>query len=326
MMRRILACSLAAVAAVLSLTGLAQDRRVFTAGRFALVLNGSDVGLLRSAEGGEAQADVILENGPGGQKPAPKKHLGSLSFIPVQVQAGFDLAPLFYSDLADFVSGHQQRRSGAIVVADFDFHEKARREFSQALISEVAFPSFDSSAKDPAYMTVTWAPENTRLVKSSGKLQSPVSKKPKIWIPSNFRLEIDGLDCTRVNKIEGLTIKQKIIENAIGEVRDYQKEPGALEIPNLKITLAESSAESWMDWYEDFVIKGNCTDDKEKGGRLVFLAPNLQTELLEIKFFNLGIFKLTTDKAEANADAIKRMTAELYCEKMELVPKGKLDD
>ena len=54
---------------------------------------------------------------------------------------------------------------------------------------------------------------------------------------SNFRLRFtndSSFDTVlaKVNKIEALTVKQKVVENAIGELRDYQQEP-AIRFPNL---------------------------------------------------------------------------------------------
>ena len=72
------------------------------------------------------------------------------------------------------------------------------------------------------------------------------------------------------------------------------------------------------------MLQGNNGDDKEKNGTLTFLDANRSTELGKINFFNLRIFKLSDDTTSANAgDAIRRLVAELYCERMELhIPPG----
>ena len=51
----------------------------------------------------------------------------------------------------------------------------------------------------------------------------------------------------------------------IGESRDPQSVPTQLVFPNLTITLAKISAQSWFDWYKDFVINGNNGPSNEKG-------------------------------------------------------------
>jgi len=145
------------------------------------------------------------------------------------------------------------------------------------------------------------------------------AKIQKKWLPSNFKLHIDGLDgaCSRVNKIEAITVKQKVVENPVGELRDFQKEPAVLEIPNLVITFPESHSEEFYKWHEDFVIKGNNGDDKEKNGSLEFLTPNLSEVLFTITFKHLGVFKLTPEKVESASENLRRLKAEMYCEEME---------
>jgi hypothetical protein len=167
-------------------------------------------------------------------------------------------------------------------------------------------------------MTLKLAPEYTRTKKASGKVQQPTQVEQKRWLPSNFRLEIDGLDCTRVNKIDSFTLKQSVISSPIGENRDYEREPATVEVPNLVITFAATSADSWQKWFDDFVINGNAFDDKEKSGKLTFLTPDLKSELGFVNFFHLGIFKLDDDASEdATGNVIQRFKAELYCERME---------
>ncbi len=122
-----------------------------------------------------------------------------------------------------------------------------------------------------------------------------------------------------VNKIEAITIKQKVVENPGGDPR--QVEPAVLEFPNLIITLTEAEGRrvfpetnNFYGWHEDFVILGNNGRDQEKGGTLEYLAPDGRTELFTLTFFNLGIFKITPERAEAGGESIKRIKVEMYCE------------
>ncbi len=189
-------------------------------------------------------------------------------------------------------------------------------EFFNALLTETTIPACDASSKEPAYLTLKFAPELTRSQPGTGKLDGAAEKKQKPWTPSAFRLAIDGLPCNRVSKIESLTIKQLVTESAIGDIRDYEKEPAKLEIPNLKITFDEADIGPWSDWFDHFVVQGFSGEADEKNGTLTFLAPNLKTALAHIELKNLGIFKLSKHKYEAAADASRKVTAELYCERM----------
>ena len=91
--------------------------------------------------------------------------------------------------------------------------------------------------------------------------------KGKTWLPSNFRLKIDGLEqaCKQLTKLEAVTIKQAPASNAT-------KEPGSIEIPNLVVTVSEHTADDWYAWHQQFVVDGKAGQDKEKSGTLEYLA------------------------------------------------------
>jgi hypothetical protein len=280
-------------------------------GGFALELDGILIGLLKSARGGHAYADVVEEKL--GVDHIAKKHLANLKYEDITIQIGFSMTKAIYDWIAASWASSYQRKNGSIQAANYKMEIKQVREFFHALITETTIPACDASAKDPAYLTLKLAPEQTVSKAGSGKLKGTLNKNQKKWVPSNFRLEIDGLPCKKVTKIDSFTVKQTF-GDSLGDTRE--DEPGKLEIPNLRITFAESDVGPWAAWFDDFVIKGNSTDESEKGGRLTFLAPDRKKELATIEFFNLGIFKLSSDKPEANADKTKRVTAELYVERM----------
>jgi len=288
--------------------------RSYVTGNFQLVLDGIKSGFLKSIEGGTATAEVISE--PVGGSPFVTKHLGAIGYDPFVARLGLSMSKDVYEWINASWSANYQRKNGAVVAVDQKQTAVSQREFFNALVTETSFPKLDGGSKDPAYLTLKFAPEYTRTSKASGKVSAP--SKQKLWLPSNFRLTIDGLDCTRVRSVESFTVRQSLATDDIGDARDYLKEPGKLEFPNLAINLAESSAKTWLDWFESFVIKGNSEDKKEKNGSIAILSPNLKDELLRVDLFNLGIFKIAPDTAEANVDRVATVTAHLYCERMEL--------
>ena len=141
-------------------------------------------------------------------------------------------------------------------------------------------------------------------------------------LSSNFRLNIAGLDCTKVAKIDSFTVKQRLagetLDKAHYQVGAIQTAPAnLLEFPNLRIELATVSAETWRAYFRSFVIDGNSSAMNEKTGTLSFLAPNLSTVLASISFQNLGILRLEDAPPDASVE-ITRVVAELYCERMQL--------
>jgi hypothetical protein len=186
---------------------------------------------------------------------------------------------------------------------------------------ETTMPTLDAAGKDVARMTVKLSPEYTRA-KAGSAVKAPAGNDPrsqKRWTPANFRFEMTGLNGTKVNKIDSFTVRQATAEHSVGEQRDYEKAPGKLEFPNLRITLAASSAQTWVDWHDDFVIKGNNGTAQERSGAIVYLDPSRTVELGRVNLSNCGIFRLGQQKVEAGRESIARMVADLYCERMDLV-------
>lgn len=298
------------------LVGAGSAERSYVSGKFALELDGVFAGWVYSAEGGHAVADVVTEK-LGGDYLA-KKHIANVKYEEITIEVGANMSKAVYEWISDTLAGKYTRKNGAIIAADFDYKETSRITFAGAILTEISMPALDAASKDAAKMTLKFKPEYTRRVLSSrgAPMPQPDEKKHKQWLPANFRLRIDGLDeaASRVNKIEALVIKQKVVENAVGEQRDYEIEPTSVEIPNLVITLAEAYSEPLYAWHDDFVVMGNAGDEQEKGGTLEYLAPDGRTVLFTLIFRNLGIFKVAPDKMEAGAEQIRRIKAEMYCE------------
>jgi phage tail-like protein len=297
---------------------ITSTSRGYVAGKYALEIDGINAGWVMSAEGGHATSDVVQEKlGP---DHIIKKHIAGVKYEDISLSVGTGMSKGFYNWMKDSFDHKYSRKNGAVITADYDYKEHSRLTFTNALITEIGFPALDAGSKDAAKMTIKCKPEYTRFTTgASGSIAGKFANKQEVqkkWLPSNFRLKIDDLDCTKVNKIEAITIKQKVVENPVGELRDYECEPAHLEIPNLVVTFPESHAEKWFKWHEEFVIKGNNGDKEEKGGSLEFLSPNLKDVLFTITFDHLGIFKLTPEKVEAGSENIRRLKAELYCEEM----------
>ena len=113
------------------------------------------------------------------------------------------------------------------------------------------------ASNSPAYVTVRLAPGLTRDVTPPATLP-PAGPAPPVSLSSNFRLNIAGLDCTKVAKIDSFTVKQPLagetLHNAYYQVDEIQTAPAhLLEFPNLRIELATASAETWRTWLQSLV-------------------------------------------------------------------------
>jgi len=299
---------------------ITSNDRAYGISKYYIELQHTFAGFVKNLSGGDATADVVLEKL--GSDHLTKKHLGNVKYEEVSFQCGTGMSKELYNWINtgfNQTSHNRGREDGAIVFQDYDGGEQSRLTWHNGLITELGMPPLDASSKDACNMTIKFKPEITRKTwAAAGKFTVPQdAAKQKKWLPANFRLRIDGCEngCRKVNKIDGLTVKQVTAENSVGEQRDYQQEPVRVEIPNLVITLPESHADEFYAWHENFVIKGNNGEDQEKGGTLEYLTPNLtDAPLFTLHFFHLGVFKVTADKNEASGDPIRRLKVEMYCE------------
>ena len=299
-------------------------KRGVPTGKFAFEFGSNKAGWIQSLEGGHAVADVVAEKV--GPDHIVHKHIAGVKYEDITVNCGTGMSKAFYDWIKASFDRKHVRYDGAIHACDFDGNIVSTLDFFHGLISEVGFPALDAASKDAAKMTLKIASEYTRHKKGSGKADpsgySLGKGEQKKWSPANFRLTIQGVTCTHVNKIEAITLKQKIIDHAIGEKRDYEKEPANLETPNLVVTFSEHTADDWYDWHKSFVIDGKYGQDQEKTATLEYLTSDLSTTLFKLDFHGLGIFKLTPDKVEAGGENIRRVKAEMYCEEIKFAYSG----
>ena len=290
------------------------DQRGFTVGNFGLDFGNGWEAFVKSVSGGETVGEVVREvaSAPHYQK----KHIGNIKYEEVTLRLGLP-SPTLYDMLTKTLAGENTRRTFWVSTLDLNFVEIARRQFNNALITEIAFPAFDASSKDAAYMEVTFTPESAEDRPASGKVVTLDSSKQKAWLQSSFRFELKGLATSRVSKIDAFTIKQTVATDDLGETRDYAVEPGKLEFPNLEVVFSAADLASWKTWFDDFVLKGNNADTAERSGAIASLDPTLLKDLLRIELDHVGIVRLAPEPV--GADAIRRVRAELYVETMKVV-------
>jgi hypothetical protein len=288
---------------------MAQRTFLVTSGAL-LELDSQICGGLRRFEGGDAVGNVVPEQAASNS--FVRKHLGGVKYEDLVLAFGADMSSSVYTWIVAMLGRSDRPKNGAVVLPNADLKTASRLEFSNALISEVSFPALDASSKDPVSMRIRVTPEVTRS--SSGSSSSIAGKSlSRVWLGSNFRLQIDGLDCTGVNSIDAMTVTRPVLD--AGKVSgDELPKVGSIDVANLVFTIAESRAAALIAWHEEFVIKGKV--GAEKNGTLQFLEPNLKDVLFTLSFHNLGIFKLARVDAGTGAGAVRRLRAEMYCEEL----------
>lgn len=288
----------------------ADTSRSYTSGRFVLNLGGMDAGFLMSVEGGNQTA-----TGPVGAGSVTKE-IKQVQYDDIAIRFGNEVSHELYDWMKSSMESGT-RKDGSIVALDFQNTPREEREFRRALISEIDLPKLSGASKEPILIGLKITPEMVRTSPSSGaaKVDSAANVKP--FLGGNFRLQITGLDdaCKRVESVEAMTIKQKVIKNDVGAARISNSGASGAAVSNLIVTLPEMAVKGFMDWQKS-TVQGGDRGGSLKAGTLEYLAPDLKKSLFTIAFTGLGLAKLTPDKTEAHGDGIHRVTVEMAVQKV----------
>jgi tail tube protein gp19 len=287
------------------------------ASQYLLELDGVVCGAVRSVKGGSATADVIgqVTRGPMG---ATKKGLGPPRYEPIELEVPFGLDDRFYKWVGETWGGKPRAHDGALTMVTLDGAVLARREFFQALITSVTIPKLNASSKDAVLLTVELTPERTRDVPVADDAQAPKSPARKKVAASkrNFSVEIDGLECRDVAIVDALTAAGKGAADALAAEREPRIVGTSIDFPSVRLDLSARHAGTWRDWFGSFVLEGKNGDGAEKNGRIRLLTNDLKTTIATVELHGLGIYRLDDDWTAAEVAASRRITVELYCERM----------
>jgi tail tube protein gp19 len=313
----------------------AKENRSYAGAHFALELDGKDeVSLFRSIEGGGVKVDVMTYNTQVEKTYQRYRQLGKPKYEDIKIQVGMAMSDPFWNWVSSFFVGTQDRKTGAIVAADFYYKERARRNFKAAMIRELTFPKLDASDKGPVYMSIGISVEDIEFVAGSGnkiKLidpKSPGFTDQMLWSACNFVFTLHGVDgadlaATKVTKIDSFTVKQNIVEYHMGGQLSPIKTPSTIDFPNISFYLPESHAQPFID---HFTAKNKLWQKNDKAGNASPLHGSIICndaqggQLCELTFLGADIVSVTPDRMESSTEEIKMVKVELYTESMTFKP------
>jgi hypothetical protein len=304
-------------------------KRAYVASHFALEVgdgsNNAVIGFVRSVDGGGIKAEMLTHQQ--GVNTDLWRQIGKPKFDDITVQVGMGMSKRFWDWIKSFFARDLVRQNGAILGADFGYVERTRRTFREALISEVQLPAVDGSQKDACYMTVKIAPEQLAYEGGTQKKIScaPGLKAPqKKWLACNFRLQLEGYDAglERVTKVDGLTIKQQILDYQFGQARMPTKVPGRIDFPNLTFYIPEVDSKVFVDAVKQRVVDGVFpVSGGKRNGALTYLASDM-SELCTVSLKGVDILSCEPEKFESTSDNIHRVKVLVQVEAMDFEYKS----
>jgi hypothetical protein len=289
-----------------------------------LQLDGTDAGPVRSVEGGEPFATVVQS--PVGPDGVVGKRVGSVRYAPIVLRASVTGSYRAMFDwIGEVLAGKQTPKSGQVLFADYQARTGSALEWANGLITEVVFPTADASSAEEGVISVTIEPDAARLVSASGPVPSlGIGGKGGLgtarFSAANFAFEISGLepDCKRVQRVESIVVRQPVVTAPAGVSLVPARTSGLLEVGDVSFVLPEADASAFDDWHKDFVVDGNNAAADERSGSLSFRSSDLRTELLRIDLKQVGITRVSRERADSGAAAFAKVRADLYCEVMAL--------
>lgn len=285
--------------------------------RYALDLEGQLAGPISSLESGfiSGQASDQIQ----AHTLYPKKHLATIAYEDIAIECGHTMSPAFYLWIQQALAGQTPQRNGGILTTNMGNQIIDRKIFSGAALTEVAFPALDRAANTPASVGIKIRPGQVSYQAGSGQIGFPPAGKRGPWLVSNFRINIEGLEqaCAQVVRVEPLIWKQSVSQGQIGTRRSELSTPGPIQTPNLILTVPQSQAGPFTQWFYQFVVQGQASDNEERSGTLEFLATDLQTILFTLNFGHLGIFRMSPVSQSQNSP-VPLVTVEMYCETVQL--------
>jgi T4-like virus tail tube protein gp19 len=291
-------------------TASAADARTYAAGKFGLDLNGMFAGWVSSASGGDLNADVVVSNlGPDNIK---QKHLAAPKYSNITIKCGTGMSKNFCNLISSTFRGEYSRTNGTIKGVDLTGHDVRETSFSNALVTEIAFPALDGASKEAGVLQLKLTPETTRQLAGDSSVVGGVysTVKAKRWGLGNFRVQIDGVDASRVQTVDSFTVQQAIINDAIGETRAPSALAGQMTWPNIVVTLPLAFDASFVTWQHQQGLAGTPI----KNGSLAFLDDSMKNTLFQVSFANLKIVSMA--EQPAGSDGVKHMKITMSVQKM----------
>jgi hypothetical protein len=275
-------------AGAIAQSAAAADTRTYTAGRFALELDGVSCGKFGGLDGGHRELAVGLD--PVGPDLYTRKHIGGVKYEDFTMQIGSGMGkPMYQWIKASFDKGYVTK-NGAFTAGDFNYKEKSRRAASSMFITEVTIPALDGASKEGCYVAVSVSPTTLTTVPPSG--QPAQGAKQKAWLPSNFVFECGGVDTSRVAKIDSFTWKCSIAADG----------SQVMDVSDIGVTFPKASAASWQEWFRSLASGA----DDERDGALTIVGESGLA--ITIGLNNLGLYRLVPTQN-------KRVKAEMYVER-----------
>ncbi len=287
----------------------------YASGRFAFGIDGTFAGFIKKVSAGST--DLKSDLSAPALDSSVRKHLATISHEPLTIELSMGSGPAMWEWIkASWDQGITPksaivRGSGGASVA-----------LAGAYVQSVTFPGIDDRLDPASALTITLGHKGLTPILTTSTPRPAVkeSSDAKKWGAASFRLEIDGLPCDRVAKIDSFTWEQK----SVSLDAQWPGERSAQAPTKIRISVDARDRGAWDSWYQQSKKLGPQRSERA-GGSLKFLGPDLAEELGSISLRRVGILSLEPGAGvtRAESDELTRFSVELYVEELHIDSYGR---
>lgn len=267
-----------------------------------LTIGQKPVATVESFSGGDAFAEVVNE--PGGHLPYAKKHLGQVRFADLVTEVAVDAHPSLHLWIREAWFGKPSRDRVVIETPDSSGTGTRGIQLEHARLRSITLPGLDSNSRERRYLTLGIAPRAVQRI--TGKVEV-AAREEREFRAQHFHIDIEGLDCSGVLSVDPINVNLELPP-------DGERKSSVLVFPDLHLHLDAEKADSFREWFEDFVIGGNNDDERERDGAVTYLEP-FGEALALLRLYHVGIYRITDEPAVGSGPP--RVRVDLYVERME---------
>lgn len=288
--------------------------RSHTAGKFLFGIDGVNCGYLQSFEGCNMEADLATHKSGG--LSYQRKHATTIKWTPAKVRTGAGMSKALYEWIQSSFDLNLMMKDGFCTSLDFNHRATRRVDFHSAMLTKFSLPGLGGEKKDSLYYDLEIQAERAVWKKEGNQvLNALTGDAQKNYHVANWRFEVGGLDCKRIAQVDGISWECKVVRDDIGDGRENTYHPVEAIVSDITVKGSVADAESWAAKAYDFLVKGNCLAENEMTASVELMSPNFEKSIATLEFQNVGFKSFSTaQKREANAEAVERFEAKLYCE------------
>ncbi len=256
------------------------------ASTWALSLNGTVVGPVRSVEGCSIRSEVISQRTEGGDV---RKHPGQPHYDPCVLEVGLGVGKGLFDWIGGVFDRKGVRKELILHQLDQAGHEQAQLVLQEALLTGFELPQLGAADTGPAWLKLTVAADRVQRANGSGANIGTKSSDP--LDPSTVRFQVSGIG--QVAELTSLA-SWAFTQATKREDPSWGLEPAGAKLGNVVVTLAEGAKgggagiAGFDAWVEDFLVSGNSGKEHERTASLTVSSAGGRK--LELSFTGVGIF------------------------------------